>query len=127
MTDILTHLAAIRSKDDELLKKACPFCGSICGSAKHDDGVFWWKCDSCEASGPSESRYQEENDPHWNHRPREDALIALVREAVGEIERLTGYLRAARNAESKMDLVAITDEAFGIYRRAHNPQESEHG
>jgi hypothetical protein len=88
MTDILTKLAALTQKDADLLKWPCPFCGSICGSAKHDDGRFWWQCDGCHATGPLESRYSGDDDPEWNSRPRESALIALVQEAAGEIERL---------------------------------------
>jgi hypothetical protein len=98
MTDILTRLAVLTQKDEEVLKKPWPFCTSICGSARHDDGRFWWQCDSCSATGPAESCYSEDGDPEWNARPRETALIALVQEAAGEVERLRKLAAESRDA-----------------------------
>jgi ribosomal protein L37AE/L43A len=88
MTDILTKLAALTAKDEASPVPACPFCGSLDGSKRHDDGRFWWHCDACGATGPALSRYSEDDNPRWESRPREQALIALVRDAASEIERL---------------------------------------
>jgi hypothetical protein len=87
MTDILTRLAALTAKDDASPVPACPFCGSFDGSKRHDDGRCWWHCDNCGATGPALSRYAEDDEPYWESRPREAALIALVQEEAGEIER----------------------------------------
>jgi hypothetical protein len=46
------------------------------------------------------------------------ALIALVREAAAEIERLNGYLASLRRASSHGEVMAITDEALGVYPKA---------
>ncbi len=88
MSDIHTRLAAITENDKVSPVPSCPFCNSLNGSERYDDGRFWWHCDACGATGPALSRYSEEDEPCWESRPREAALIGLVREAVGEIERL---------------------------------------
>ena len=88
MTDILTRLAALTANDESSPVPACPFCGSLHGSMRHDDGRHWWHCDACDATGPALSRYSEDDEPCWESRPHEAALIALVQEAAGEIERL---------------------------------------
>ncbi len=96
MTDILTKLAALTAKDTASPVPACPFCGSLDGSTGHDDGRFWWHCDCCGATGPALTRYSDEDEPCWESRPREQALIALVQEAAQEIERLRGLIGLIR-------------------------------
>jgi hypothetical protein len=45
--------------------------------------------ESCGATGPPLSRYSED-ERSWESRPCESALIALVHDAVKQIERLQG-------------------------------------
>jgi len=98
MSNILTRLAAFTAKDEASPVPACPFCGSFDGSKRHDDGRFWWHCDACGATGPALSRYSEEDEACWESRPREAALIALVQEAAGEIERFRKLAAESRDA-----------------------------
>lgn len=51
--------------------KPCPFCGGREISVKHDDGIHWLRCDTCEATGPTLTKYHgEEGEPcvDWNTR-----------------------------------------------------------
>jgi hypothetical protein len=89
MTDILARLAALTERVTRSAVPPCPFCDSLNGSTRDDDGRFWRDCDACGATGPALARYSEEDEPSWESRPREQALIALVREAAEKIERLT--------------------------------------
>lgn len=117
MTDILTRLAAITEKDKSSPVPSCPFCNSLNGSERHDDGRCWWHCDACGATGPALSRYSEEDEPCWESRPREAALIALVQEAAGEIARLREGLNTALGcfnaayAEGLHDRLAEVDDS----------------
>lgn len=116
MSDILQRLTALL-KEGESPVPPCPFCGSLNGSERHDDGRCWWHCDSCGATGPALSRYSEDDEPCWESRPRETALTALVQEAAGEIERLRGLVSVIRmKAEWRFqgsDYVAEEDPAYG--------------
>jgi hypothetical protein len=90
MTDILTRLAAL-SPSNELLP--CPWCN---GEATLDrqfnarSGTnYRIICTSKKCSVRPETAYisQAQAISSWNNRPREATLVALVQEAVGEIER----------------------------------------
>lgn len=139
MTDIPTKLAALTQKGENGLLP-CPMCGDA------GQPLVWRKgnehtkdrgCDvGCAECGFTKSirviRYslewaEERAVAAWNSRPHEAALIALVQEAASEIERLRGYLRQTRRATSHMEMMAITDEAFGIYPPTLNPQEDANG
>jgi len=55
--------------------KPCPFCGCNETELRHDDGIFWVKCLTCEATGPTNTKYDgEEGDPYvsWDTRFAED-------------------------------------------------------
>jgi hypothetical protein len=87
MTDIFTRLAALITKD----KKGLLPC--YCGHAASLQYVEDYSCYSviCSRENHHETRWYEtpeEAIDEWNSRPREAALIALVQEAAGEIERL---------------------------------------
>jgi hypothetical protein len=101
MTDILTKLAALTTKDENGLLR-CPNCSGdarICNPLEDDDGVFviCGRCAIHTQHKPHTTRpYQDTTKEEamakavsdWNNRPREAALAALVQEAAGEIERL---------------------------------------
>ena len=98
MTDILTRLAALTAKTDDI-PSHCPFCGTA--PCKDPQNTYMtgkkkvW-CMFCDAEGP-----EHDTEPGaialWDDRPREQALIALVREAAGEIERLRKLAAESRD------------------------------
>jgi hypothetical protein len=85
MTDILTRLAGLTSKDENgLLPRQCG--GSAKIKESYDNAhLLNMRCKKC---GLLITARRDEAAAKWNHRPREAALIALVQEAVGEVERL---------------------------------------
>ncbi len=103
MTDLATRLNAFRRTDNNGLL-ACPFCGgqASCQSLGeyHDDEQnaredFVVGCDACHAVFPPFSDKTLAADA-WNSRA--EALIALVQEAAGEIERLKKLVAESRDA-----------------------------
>jgi hypothetical protein len=87
MSDILTGLAELTTKDPEGLLPC------YCGAPGHlqdvkDYRVYSVKCSRENHHETGWYETPEEAIHEWNSRPRESALIALVQEAAGEIERL---------------------------------------
>jgi hypothetical protein len=93
MTDLLTRLAELTRKDDNGLLP-CNHCQiSQCSAYENDYGRWLVGCGAC-GSHTGTCKTKEDAVQLHNGRPREAALIALVQEAAGEIERLR---KAAQN------------------------------
>jgi hypothetical protein len=89
MTDILTRLAALTAKPASGILP-CPTCDGVAktwvdGRTHHRR----WRA-GCPAIGCAvvKGGTEAQATARWNTRPREQALITLVQEAAGEIERL---------------------------------------
>lgn len=87
MTDILTRLSALTTKDNEGLLPC------YCGKAASLQHVKDYSCYAvtCSRENHHETGWYEtpeEAIAEWNNRPREAALISLVLHATKEIERL---------------------------------------
>jgi hypothetical protein len=118
MSDILSRLAALTAKDSNGLLP-CPLCGKPAKASRgtHQNAQLWSGCPSklCLAG-------QDECTPGvWNARPREAALIALVQEAAGEIERMRKAMASKDNVISAF--ADIHPDADVIAERALNPQK----
>jgi len=115
MTDILTKLAALTRKDTcQLLP--CPSCSAKCDTlSAHGFGNYSVKCFNCELQ-TQQHQGQDAAIAAWNTRLLEKALIALVQEAAGEIERLQAALRAVHGR--------CTPEMELVVAQALNPTEA---
>jgi hypothetical protein len=68
----------------------CPFCGKTELEPVNDDGIFWMRCRTCDATGPKTSKYSgEEGEPFvdWNTR-----AAPFPAPAVGELVRTLQWL-----------------------------------
>jgi hypothetical protein len=106
--------------------KPCPFCGGRKLKNVTDDGPAWTKCETCEATGPTTFKYQEDG-PDWNTRAffiaeregLEREVEELKRDAWGPaIVRSSVALRdRAEAAESKLSaLEAELERAHFVLR-----------
>ena len=111
MTDILTKLAVLTSKQENGLP-FCPLCGekTIINAFKRSGefGIqqtyYQPSCSACNFCDETLYTSWKLADESINRRPREDALIALVREAAAEIERLRkDYLLIHEQYNSTVD------------------------
>jgi hypothetical protein len=123
MTDILTRLAAITAHiAGELLP--CSHCQrSQCSVYQNDYGRWLVGCGSC-GSHTGTCKTKEDAVKLHNNRPHESALIALVQEAAGEIERLRNSLHEGLNLcvrARKLDesITAQTCRELGSYHPDH--------
>lgn len=114
MTDILTKLAALTQLLHGL--QPCPRCGAARDTlTAHGFGNYSVQCFDCGLQ-TRQQRGQEAAVNAWNIRPREAALIALVQEAVVEIERLEVALGKIASQHYEHHSQAIAAKAL-------NPQE----
>jgi hypothetical protein len=101
MTDILTRLAALTRTDTSMLAP-CTSCGAECDTlSAHGFGNYSVRCFGCGL----QTQQQQGNAAAiaaWNTRPREAALIVLVQEAAGEIERLHSEIVNYRTALNRI-------------------------
>jgi hypothetical protein len=130
MTDILTKLAALTSKDENALLP-CPVCDAPCDTlTAHGFGNYSVQCFNCGLNTGQKSG-KNAAITAWNARPREAALIALVQEAAAEIEWLRAALQAYAEADydgtgfwDGISLPGILADKGKTAKQALNPQES---
>jgi len=127
MTDILTKLAALADRNPTRLR--CPCCDDHIAYEIVRDGVTMLECRRCGLNICGVNL--DDCLRIWNRRPREAALIALVQEATGEIERLRAALAFYEDADYRgtgfwdgISSPGILLDNGNTARAALNPQEA---
>jgi hypothetical protein len=123
MTDILQRLAELTQMHGNGLLPCVHCLVSACSAYENDYGRWLVGCGSC-GSHTGICKTKEDAIKLHNTRPREEALIALVQEAAGEIERMRIALHEGLNLcvrARKLDqsITAQTCRELGSYHPDH--------
>lgn len=82
--------------------KPCPFCGNSDTENCSDDGIYWVRCKTCGATGPTVHRYpvdELEDSPDWNSRALPSAHRIVPVELLEVWERAMRYERFGEHAD----------------------------